>query len=105
MPSGRAVVVIVIVDVPAFTVMLSAFSALFEPDTALTVNDDVPAAVGVPVIAPVEEFSDSPCGRLPAETDHVTLEALAESTALYEVFTVPEGRLVVVIVIEDVPCA
>ena len=30
-----------------------------------------PALVGVPVIAPVEAFSDSPAGRDPAVIDHV----------------------------------
>ena len=79
--------------------MLNCLVVLLEPDTALTVNVDVPAAVGVPVIAPVEELSVNPAGRLPDETDHVTFEVFAESTALYEAFTVPLGRLVVVIVI------
>jgi hypothetical protein len=32
---------------------------------ACAVNVPVPAVVGDPVIAPVEEFSDSPAGRLP----------------------------------------
>ena len=76
MPPGRDVVVIVIAVgvgvVPEFMVMLNCFSVLFEPDTALTVNVEVPADVGVPVIAPVEELSDNPAGKLPDETDHLT---------------------------------
>ena len=32
---------------------------------------DVPAVVGVPVIAPVDELSDSPLGRDPTDIDQV----------------------------------
>jgi len=37
------------------------------PEESITwaVNEDVPAATGVPLIAPVERFRLSPCGRLP----------------------------------------
>ena len=41
---------------------------LFE---ACAVNVLVPAVVGVPLIAPVEEFSDSPAGRAPPLIAHV----------------------------------
>ena len=98
-PDGRLVVVIVIVvgvD-PSLIVMLSSLVALFEPDVALTVKREVPAVVGVPEIVP-ELLSVNPAGRLPEAIDHVADE-LAASTAEYDAFTVPEGRLVVVIVI------
>jgi hypothetical protein len=36
-----------------------------------TVKLEVPAAVGVPLIAPEEAFSVRPAGRLPAETDQL----------------------------------
>ena len=36
-----------------------------------TVKLNVPAVVGVPVIAPVEESSDSPAGKLPGVIDQV----------------------------------
>ena len=36
-----------------------------------TVKLDVPAVVGVPVIAPVDELSDSPLGRDPTDIDHM----------------------------------
>ena len=39
--------------------------------TTLRVKLIVPAAVGVPVIAPVEGASVRPGGRVPAETDQV----------------------------------
>ncbi len=35
-----------------------------------TVNAEVPAAVGVPLIWPVEASSARPAGSAPAETDH-----------------------------------
>lgn len=98
-PVGIVVVVIVIVvgvD-PSLIVMLSSLVALFEPDVALTVKREVPAVVGVPEIVP-ELLSVNPAGRLPEAIDHVADE-LAASTAEYDAFTVPEGRLVVVIVI------
>ncbi len=47
-----------------------AVRALLE-STTVTVKLKVPAAVGVPVIAPVEGASVSPGGRVPAETDQV----------------------------------
>jgi hypothetical protein len=40
------------------------------PDVAVTVKLNVPAAVGVPVNAPVEA-SESPLGKLPLETANV----------------------------------
>ena len=42
---------------------------LFE---AVTVNVELPAEVGVPVIAPVEALSVSPAGKEPAEIAQVT---------------------------------
>ena len=38
---------------------------------AVTENVDVPTAVGVPLMVPVDESSDSPAGRLPELTDQV----------------------------------
>ena len=38
---------------------------------AVIVKFEVAAVVGVPVIAPVAVFSDSPAGRLPTETLNV----------------------------------
>ena len=49
--------------------MLRLFEALNEPDTAMTVNVDFPAAVGVPEITP-ELLSVKPAGSVPDETDH-----------------------------------
>lgn len=101
-PVGIVVVVIsMVVGVgvdPSLIVMLSSFVALFEPDVALTVKREVPAAVGVPEIVP-ELLSVSPAGRLPEAIDHVTDDELAASTAEYDAPLVPAGRLVVVIVI------
>ena len=75
---------------------LVALPALFS---ALTVNVDVPAVVGIPLITPVLAFSVRPPGKLPALTLHV-IEAVpvAARVWLYAVPTVPSGRLVVVMV-------
>ncbi len=78
--------------------MLSDFSALVQPLTALTVNVYLSAIVGVPVIAPVEVLRVSPSGRVPDDIDHVTGESSAARVAVYAVPVVPSGRLVVVIV-------
>lgn len=66
----------------------------------LAVKFEVPAVVGVPVIAPLDVLSDSPAGRLPDEMAHVKGEVppLRASVWLYAVPTVPFGRLDVVIV-------
>ena len=67
----------------------------------LTVNEEVPPVVGVPVIAPVEVFSASPAGsEPPGSIDQVVgnVPPVACKVALYETPTAPPGRLVVVIV-------
>ena len=38
---------------------------------ALTVKLNVPATIGIPVIAPVVSFRFKPAGSIPSETDHV----------------------------------
>src|SRR5262245_64875326 len=49
---------------PAFTVMLRALVTFCAPAVTRTVKFAVPAAVGVPVIAPVLAVSVSPAGRV-----------------------------------------
>jgi hypothetical protein len=46
------------------------FGGVFESVT-VTVKEDVPTVVGMPVIAPVEAFKASPEGNVPLETAHV----------------------------------
>jgi hypothetical protein len=55
--------------------------------------------VGVPVIAPVEAFSDKPAGKVPLVRDHVygAVPPLAARVALYVMPTWPLGSEVVVI--------
>ena len=62
--------------------MLNDFSALCEPDTALTVNVYVPAVVGMPLMTPVDWLRVSPAGKFPEITDHVTPERFAERVSL-----------------------
>ena len=102
MPSGRLVVVILSVSTGELIVSVNCFSSLAEPYTALTVNVEVPAVVGVPEITPVEELSDNLAGRVPLITLQFAPVMLAASVAEYAVFLVPFGRLVVVIVIEGI---
>ena len=51
-----------------FTVVRVKLEVVAEPPAecvAVTVRDWFPAAVGVPVTAPVEEFSERPAGKVP----------------------------------------
>jgi len=66
-PPGSDVVVIVGGCGAAATVILSAFvPLLLTPSVTLTVNDAVPAVVGVPEITPVEVTKVNPAGSEPA---------------------------------------
>ena len=60
---------------PGVVVMVSDAVALCAglPESVTLKVSDAPdtAAVGVPVIAPVEAFSDKPEGRVPPESDQV----------------------------------
>ncbi len=60
------------------------------PSVTWIVKFDVPAVVGVPLIAPVEAFRLSPPGRVPAETDQLygAIPPVAASVWLYDVPTV-----------------
>lgn len=105
LPSGRVVVVIAsVVTGSGFLLIVSVncFSSFAEPYTALTVNVEVPAVVGVPEITPDEGLRDNPAGRVPLITLQFAPVMLAASVAEYAVPTVPELRLVVVIVIEGI---
>jgi hypothetical protein len=52
---------------PRFFVAVCAVGV--SESVTVTVKFDVPAVVGVPEIAPVELFKDSPAGKLPVVTD------------------------------------
>ena len=68
-PPGSDVVVIVGGCAAAATAMLNAFVAvLFAASVTFTVNDTVPAVVGVPEITPVDETKLNPAGSVPALT-------------------------------------
>ena len=57
--------------VGAFTVRLSALELLPAEFVAVAVNVETPTAVGVPLIAPVEETKLRPAGNDPLVTLHV----------------------------------
>ena len=54
------------------TMMERSFCAVRDPlSVTRTVKFEVPAVVGVPVIAPVDPFNVKPAGKLPAIVAHV----------------------------------
>jgi hypothetical protein len=60
--------------IPASTVIDSAWSSVSAgvcESVARTVKFEVPDAVGVPLIVPLDEPSDNPAGRLPETTDQL----------------------------------
>jgi len=63
------------------------------------VKFEVPDAVGVPEMVPVDEPSERPAGRLPETTDHEygVTPPVAATVWLYATPTVPPGKLDVVI--------
>ena len=80
--------------------MLNAFvPVLFAASFTCTVNEEVPAVVGVPLICPVE-LSVSPAGKAPPLIDQLygVVPPLACSVVEYPVPTVPPGCDVVVTV-------
>ena len=100
-PPGSDVVVIVGGCAAAATAMLNAFVAvLFAASVTCTVNDTVPAVVGVPEITPVDEARLNPAGKAPALIDQLygVVPPLACSVVEYAVPAVPPGSDVVVIV-------
>src|SRR5687768_10010066 len=80
-------------------VMESDWLWVRPPLLTRTVKVDVPAAVGVPTIAPTV-WSDSPAGSEPVTIDqlNVPLPPVAASVWLYATPTVPLGSDVVTIV-------
>jgi hypothetical protein len=81
--------------------MLNTFvPVLFATSVTCTVNDTVPAVVGVPEIAPVDATKLSPAGKVPELIDQVygVVPPLACSAAEYPVPTVPPDNDAVVTV-------
>ena len=100
-PPGNDVVVTVGGCAAAATAMLKAFvPVLFAASVTCTVNDAVPAAVGVPEITPVDATRLNPAGNVPALTLQVygVVPPLACSVVEYAVPAVPPGSDVVVTV-------
>ena len=79
--------------------ILNAFVSFPAEFVALIVKLNVPADVGVPVMAPVVPFKLKPIGNVPLATAHVIgIVPVALSVWLYALFTVPSGKDTVVIV-------
>ena len=69
------------------------------PLASVTWIVNAPAAVGVPVITPVDAFSDSPAGNVPLATEKISgdVPPLTPTVALKAAFTSPEltdGQLI-----------
>ena len=93
-PPGAVVAAATVID------SASEFACAGLPASLMaTVKFDVPVAVGVPEMIPVEAPSVNPAGRLPEATDHVYdgVPPLACSCVEYAVPSVPEGSEEVVI--------
>lgn len=91
--------VVVTVGGCAATTMLKAFvPVLFAASFTSTVNENVPAVVGVPEITPVEVTSVNPGGNAPALTLQLygDVPPVACNVVEYAVSAVPEGSEVVV---------
>jgi hypothetical protein len=76
----------------------SSVSGVLWLSVTRTVKLDVPEAVGVPLMTPVDEPKLNPAGRLPETTDQLygVLPPVAASVWLYASPIVPLGTLVVV---------
>ena len=69
MPPGSDIVVM---ESAGLMVIVRAPVAVRDPlSVARTVMFDVPAVVGVPVIAPDDAFNDNPAGKVPVARSHV----------------------------------
>jgi hypothetical protein len=100
-PPGNDVLVTVGGCAAAATAILSAFvPMLFAASFTCTVNDTVPAVVGVPEITPVDATRFNPAGNAPALTLQLygVVPPLACSVVEYAVPVVPPANDVVVTV-------
>ena len=99
-PGSDVVVTVGGCTIVATTILNACVPILFAASFSCTVNDAVPAVVGVPVICPVELFSERPAGKKPKVTDHVygVVPPLASRVVEYAVPVVPPGSDVVVTV-------
>ena len=100
-PPGSDVVVTVGGCAAAATAILNTFvPVLFAASVTRTVNDTVPAVVGVPEITPVDAAKLNPAGSAPALTLQLygVVPPLACSVVEYAVPAVPPGSDVVVTV-------
>jgi hypothetical protein len=100
-PPGREEVVICTAVTAAFTAMLRLAVLVCAGElesVTLTVNEEVPAAVGVPLITP-EVLSVNPAGKDPELIDQLygVVPPVAANVDEYEVPAVPPGREEVVI--------
>src|SRR5687768_6731002 len=94
---GTALLGQMVIELP--TVMLRLAVATwtgFPASLTRAVKFDVPAAVGVPEMAPVLALSTNPAGSAPAEIDHEYGVAPPDATsvAVYGVPTTATGRIV-----------
>jgi hypothetical protein len=74
-----------------------AVAERFLESVTCTVKFVIPAAVGVPLIIPVESFSASPAGKLPLEIaqEYGGVPPVAARVVVYAVFICPPGKVVV----------
>ena len=92
---------VVVTESAGLIVMASACVAVRDPlSVTRTVMFDVPVVVGVPLIAPDDEFNDNPAGNVPAARSQVygvVPPVAAKVVEGYVELTTPTGNDVVVI--------
>jgi hypothetical protein len=91
----------VVTESAGLIVMANACVAVRDPlSVTRSVMFDVPAVVGVPLIAPDDEFNDNPAGKVPAARSQVygvVPPVAAKLVEGYVELTTPTGNDVVVI--------
>jgi len=88
---GGATVIVIAVDF--------VWTGSLESPT-VTANEKFPATVGEPEMIPLDDASEIPAGRLPEESFQVYsgVPPVASRSAEYCVPSIPEGKILVVIV-------
>jgi hypothetical protein len=98
-------VIVRAVDATTIESVADLVCAGLPASVTVAVKLNVPLAVGVPEIRPVDEASERPAGRLPDVIDHEygVVPPLADREFEYAVPGEPEGKLDVLIVKVDGP--
>ncbi len=96
-PFGKEAVVIASPELMTSVKVFVAVRAVgVELSVTVIVTEAVPAAVGVPVICPVDAFIVSPAGKPAADHEYGGTPPVAAAVALYATLITPDGNAEVV---------